>query len=132
MLELVDLKQHSIENVLGAIDAAGGASGCCALILIDAINEDPHRLQWYERFSGVLADVGKFPNVALAISCRSSFEAKLVPDDVVDQGIVRVAHEGFRGREHRAAEIYLSKQGIAKPTGPITTPEFSDLLFVKT
>ena len=132
LLDYLDLKQHSIEDVLGALDAAGEASGTSTVVFIDAINEGPHRLQWFERFSGVINDVAKFPNLALAISCRSSFEDKLVPAQVIGNECIRVVHQGFRGREHKAAEIYLSKRGIAKPTAPITTPEFSNPLFVKT
>ena len=39
--------------------------------------------------------------------------------------------KGFKGFEHRAAEKYLSAQGISKPSTPILAPEFSNPLFLK-
>jgi hypothetical protein len=43
-----------------------------------------------------------------------------------------IIHRGFQGHESRAAAIYLSKQGIATPSIPFSTPEFSNPLFLKT
>jgi hypothetical protein len=66
------------------------------------------------------------------ISCRSRFDDLLIPRHIKSTELLRVSHEGFRGHEHKAAAIYLSGQGIAKPTTPVTAPEFSNPLFLKT
>lgn len=132
LLDLLDLNGHSYETVLGAIDAAGESSGSKSILLIDAINEGSHRNEWRERIIGVIEDVKRFSNIALIISCRSRFDDILVPPHICSTELLRVTHQGFRGHEHKAAAIYLSKQGIAKPTTPITAPEFSNPLFLKT
>jgi hypothetical protein len=118
--------------VLGAIDAAGEAVGVNAILLIDAINEGSHRNEWSERIVGLLQDVKRFPHTALVISCRSRFDDLLIPCHIKSIELLRVSHEGFRGHEHKAAAMYLSGQGIAKPTTPVTAPEFSNPLFLKT
>ena len=132
LLDLLDLNDHSYETVLGAIDAAGEAAGVNAILLIDAINEGSHRDEWSERIVGLLEDVRTFPHIGVVISCRSRFDDLLIPNHIKSTELLRVSHEGFRGHEYKAAAIYLSGQGIAKPTTPITAPEFSNPLFLKT
>ncbi|MEJ7595021.1 MAG: ATP-binding protein, partial [Planctomycetaceae bacterium] len=132
LLDLLDLNTHSYEAVLGAIDAAGEAAGVNSILLIDAINEGSHRNEWSERIVGLLEDVRRFPHVGVVISCRSRFDDLLIPKSIKSNELLRIFHVGFRGYEHKAAAIYLSGQGIAKPTTPITAPEFSNPLFLKT
>ncbi|MDB5337491.1 MAG: hypothetical protein JWN70_3110 [Planctomycetaceae bacterium] len=132
LLDLLDLKQYSYEAVLGALDAAGEAARVHTVVLVDAINEGTHRNEWTERIVGLLHDLQRFPHVSLAISCRSRFDALLVPSGIKQTDLLRITHEGFRGHEHKAASVYLSGQGISKPTTPITAPEFSNPLFLKT
>lgn len=132
LLDFLDLKHYSYETVLGALDAAGEAAKVNAVVLFDAINEGPHRNEWSERIVGLLHDLKHFPHVSLAISCRSRFDDILVPSHIQQSELLRITHEGFRGHEHKAASIYLSGQGISKPTTPITAPEFSNPLFLKT
>jgi len=130
--DLLDLNEHSYETVLGAIDAAGEAASVNAVLLIDAINEGSHRDEWSERIVGLLEDIKKFPHISVVISCKSRFDDLLIPSDIKATELLRISHEGFRGHEHKAAAIYLSGQGIAKPTTPVTAPEFSNPLFLKT
>jgi len=132
LLDLLDLKEHSYETVLGALDAAGEAASVNAVLLIDAINEGSHRDEWSERVVGLLDDLKRFPHISVVISCRSQFDDLLIPSHIAPTELLRVSHEGFRGHEHKAAAIYLTGQGIAKPTTPVTAPEFSNPLFLKT
>ncbi len=132
LLDLLDLTAHSYETVLGALDAAGEAAGVNAILLIDAINEGSYRNEWKERIVGLLEDAKRFPHIGIVISCRSRFDDLLIPSHLKATELLRVSHEGFRGHEHKAAAIYLSGQGIAKPTAPVTAPEFSNPLFLKT
>lgn len=128
----LDLHQFSNNQVLGAIDAAGEAANCRALIVIDAINEGPRRDQWRDFIRGFLSDISRFENISLLISCRSTYCRYMLPDSVDDNCLVQIHHQGFQGFEHRAAEKYLSAQGISKPSTPILAPEFSNPLFLKT
>ena len=128
----LDLHQFSNNQVLGAIDAAGEARNCRALIVIDAINEGPHHAQWRNFIRGFLFDISRFENISLLISCRSTYCQYMLPDSVDKNYLVQIHHQGFQGFEHRAAEKYLSGQGISKPSAPILAPEFSNPLFLKT
>ena len=132
--DALDLKQHRMEEVLGAIDAAAEAAGSRALIVIDAINEGNHREDWQNQISDFLSDVAEFKHIAVLLSCRSTYLRYILPDENVleEDRLVRIEHPGFRGHEHRAAERYLSQQGIAKPSAPILAPEFTTPLFLKT
>lgn len=132
ILDTLDLKGHSYEEVLVAIDAMGEAHSTRSLILIDAINEGPHKEQWIERLAGILSDIKRFPNIAIAFSCRSTYVDYLVPSSIGPTQLVSINHAGFKGFEHQAAAIYLSQQGISKPSTPILAPEFSNPLFLKT
>lgn len=132
--DALDLKQYRMQEVLGAIDAAAEASGSRALIAIDAINEGNHIEGWQSQVSSFLSDVTKFPHIAVLLSCRSTYLRYILPHESVlgEDRLVRIEHPGFRGHEHRAAERYLSQQGIAKPSVPILAPEFTNPLFLKT
>ena len=132
--DAVDLKRHSMGQVLGAIDAAGEASGSRALIVIDALNEGAHREDWHSYISSFLTDVAEYKHIAVLLSCRTTYLRYILPDDSVLHAdrLVRIEHPGFRGHEHRAAERYLSQQGISKPSSPMLAPEFTNPLFLKT
>lgn len=130
--ESLDLQSYRSSQVLGAIDAAGEASGARALIVIDAINEGNHRDDWYNHITGFLSELSQFPNIAVLFSCRSTYLNYILPDSAGESLLPRIEHYGFRGHEHRAAEKFLSQQGISKPSAPILAPEFTNPLFLKT
>ena len=132
--DAVDLKTFGMGQVLGAIDAAAEASGSRALLVIDAINEGIHREDWQNYISSFLSDAAEYKHIAVLLSCRSTYLDYILPDESVlgEDRLVRVEHPGFRGHEHRAAEKYLSLQGISKPSTPMLVPEFTNPLFLKT
>lgn len=132
--DALDLKQYRMEEVLGAIDAAAEAFGSRALIAIDAINEGNHIEDWLNQVGSFLSDVAEFKHIAVLLSCRSTYLRYILPDkNVLDEDwLVRIEHSGFRGYEHRAAEKYLSQQGISKPSTPMLVPEFTNPLFLRT
>ena len=130
--ELLDLSQVSNEEFLGALDAAGEAKRCNALIVIDAINEGNSRGDWPLFVSGLLSDLKRFRHISVVVSCRETYVEWLVPENVIGKLLVKVTHSGFKGFEHRAASNYLSRQGILKPSAPIISPEFTNPLFLKT
>lgn len=130
--ESLDLQNYRNSQVLGAIDAAGEASGARALIVIDAINEGGHRDDWLVQITSFLSDLSRFPYIAVLFSCRSTYLNYILPDSADENLLPRIEHYGFRGHEHRAAEKFLSQQGISKPSAPILAPEFTNPLFLKT
>jgi hypothetical protein len=132
LLESLDLKGLRYQQVLGALDAAGEAKATNTLIIIDAINEGVGRDDWYDQLARFATEVSDYSHLSLVLSCRSTYLNYMIPADLGADRLVRIEHHGFRGYEHRGAAKYLSQQGIAKPSVPITAPEFSNPLFVKT
>lgn len=132
ILESLDLRGQRYQQVLGALDAAGEANSTNTLIIIDAINEGVGRDDWYVQLARFTSELSYYPHLSLVLSCRSTYLSYMIPADIGTDRLVRIEHHGFRGYEHRAAAIYLSQQGISKPSAPITAPEFSNPLFVKT
>jgi hypothetical protein len=130
--ESLDLQSYRNSQVLGALDAAGEASGSRALIVIDAINEGNCRDEWHHQITGFLSDLSRFQYIAVLFSCRSTYLNYILPDSADESQLPRIEHYGFRGHEHRAAEKFLSQQGISKPSAPILAPEFTNPLFLKT
>ncbi|MDP4552344.1 hypothetical protein Q9251_15820 [Alkalihalobacillus macyae] len=131
ILEQLDIRGGSYSQVLGALDAAGEAKKTRTLIIIDAINEGQYKDEWINHLSSLLAEISNYPHLAIILSCRSTYESYILPD-LPEEKITRVYHTGFMGYEHRAAMKYLANQGISKPSVPITSPEFSNPLFLKT
>ena len=130
--DAVDLKQYSDGQVLGAIDAAGEASGSRTLIIIDAINDGSNKEDWYHHIRNFLSQLSEFSNIAILLSCRSTYLRYILPGTINEKCLVKIEHFGFQGYEHHAAEKYLSKQGISKPSTPMLAPEFTNPLFLKT
>jgi len=126
------LKEHPHRIVLGALDALGESKNTRLLLIIDAINEGANRDSWYDNIVRFLSELGDFHNIAVALSCRSTYKDFLIPKELTSDKLATLTHFGFSGYENRAALKYLSKQGISKPGTPILNPEFSNPLFLKT
>nr|WP_313973957.1 hypothetical protein [uncultured Psychrobacter sp.] len=104
---------------MGALDASGeGASGK-ALIIIDAINEGRNREDWSNYLAALITKISEFPNINIVLSCRSTYLDWMIPEGLIGSTLMKITHQGFRGFEHKASAIYLSKQGISKPSAPI-------------
>ena len=130
--DALDLNNVSHEEFLGALDAAGEANNTNTLIIIDAINEGNCRDDWPNHLVSLLSELDRFQHISIVLSCRTTYIDWLIPDGLVEKSLVKVTHYGFKGYEHRAASQYLSQQGILKPSAPITSPEFTNPLFLKT
>ncbi|MEH7255587.1 hypothetical protein V7111_26105, partial [Neobacillus niacini] len=131
LLDQLDIRGGSYKQVLGALDAAGEAKNTRTLIIIDAINEGHYKDEWIDHLSSLLTDISNYPHLSIILSCRSTYVNYILPDLPEDR-LTRFYHTGFRGYEHRAAMKYLANQGISKPSIPISSPEFSNPLFLKT
>lgn len=115
---------------LGALNAAGEAAGTRALLMIDAINERNGRAIWPDRLAGLIHDVSQFEWVTLILSCRSTYQSLIVPDELDSKKLPRVTHEGFSERQARQ---YLKRRGITLAEEPhsieeLRTPLFENLL----
>lgn len=129
--EKLNLANRSDLEVLGALDTLGETYKCRTLIIIDAINEGSFREDWYNHLKMFLQQCKAYNNLAVVISCRSTYVEYIIPEDVL-KTIPKINHEGFKGYERRAALKYLGNQGVSLPSVPFFSPEFSNPLFLKT
>lgn len=120
----------SADEFLGAMSAAGEASGVRALILIDALNEGEGREVWPNRLAGFLAKIARYPWVAIAVSVRSSY-APLIVQPAAEDSLVELEHHGFADNEFAAVRRFFHAYGLELPGAPLLSPEFSNPLFLK-
>lgn len=113
---------------LGALNAAGQASGGRALLMIDALNEKNGQAIWPERLTGLVHDVAQFEWISLVLSCRSTYEYLVIPLELDKKTLPRIEHGGFSQRE---AHQYLKKRGIRLAEEPNSIEEFETPLFLR-
>jgi hypothetical protein len=127
--EALDLQDISTAEFLGALDAAGQAHGCRAIVAVDALNEGVGLSLWRNRIPGFLKAAIKFPHIAIVLTVRDTylrhFESEL-------KGISRIKHEGFAGHAREAVKAYLDQRGVAWPSSPSVLKEFENPLFLRT
>ena len=130
-LQRLDLPGVSSEEFVGALEAAAQASGCRALVIVDALNEGNGRRIWPEHLSSFLARLQKSPWIGVVLSVRSSYEAIVIPEDE-RQGAISVTHYGFEDHEYNAVKTFFEYYDLEFPSAPILQSEFSNPLFLKT
>lgn len=123
----LDSAQVSTNEFLGALDAAAEAAGCRTVLAIDALNEKHGVDLWESRLQGFIAQMQRFPRLALVLTVRDTYLHYLPLD-----GIEHVVHRGFAGHSGAAAKAYLDRRGIARPSSPNLAHEFENPLFLRT
>lgn len=128
----LDAEQFSTEQILGALNAAAQATNRRALILIDALNESGEPGNWRHHLGGFVAEILRFPCLAVAVSCRSDYLDWVVPTDL-RENFVTVECRGFVSEEEQeqAAHMFLDRKGIARPAVPWLLPDFTNPLFLR-
>jgi hypothetical protein len=117
--------------LLGAMDAAAvGLRGDRFVIMVDAINETPLEGFWEWNLPVLRAAIARWPNLALAVSCRDTYVEVVDPENDRDRFVV-VNHPGFAGREIEATDQYFSHYGLEAPRIPLLVPEFTVPLFLR-
>lgn len=116
------------QDFLQAMDAAGAASGCRFLLIIDALNDSDDAGNWKSELLALQGRLAEYRHIALLVSCRSTFRSFVVPDRF--EGPVSV-HSGFAGREMEGLESYLQGGAAALPNTPLLASVFTNPLFVK-
>ncbi|MFJ2109823.1 hypothetical protein ACIOHH_35250 [Streptomyces microflavus] len=115
-------------DFLQAMNAAGAASGCRFLLIIDALNDSDDAGNWKSELLALQVRLAGYRHIALLVSCRSTFRSVVVPDRF--DGPVSV-HSGFAGREMEGLESYLQGSAAVLPNTPLLTSVFTNPLFVK-
>lgn len=131
IIAAVGLQGRSTDEFLGALDAAGQAAGVRAVLFIDAINERHGIDLWAPRLAAFLQSIEGFPNIGVALSCRTTYLPYIIPADEEIRSLPRIEHSGFAGRPEAANE-YLDRRGIVRMAAPNLIPEFYNPLFLKT
>jgi len=116
------------DEFLGALNAAGEAAGCRALILIDAINEGEGVLFWKNHLASMLIHIGRYPYLGFAVSIRSAYA---VHEAVTSLELIRTEHPGFAGRTLEASRHFFQQFGLPEPNIPLLHPEFDNPLLLK-
>lgn len=123
----LDLAQVSTNEFLGALDAAAEAAGCRSVLAIDALNERHGVDLWETRLQGFVAQIQRFPRLALVLTIRDTYLQYLPLDE-----LEHLVHRGFAGHAGAAAKAYLDRRGIARPSSPNLAREFENPLFLRT
>lgn len=123
---------EQIKHFLGSLDAAAQVSGRRALICVDALNEHKGIDIWPRWLAAFLRTAAQFPRVGIILSCRSTYVVHVIPEELSENELVHVNHEGFSTDDGEAAQNYLDMRGIVRPGAPNLTPEFENPLFLKT
>jgi hypothetical protein len=130
-LQQLDLATTSVEEVIGALEAAAQVADCRLLLLVDALNEGNGRAIWPANLASFVEQALRSPWLGVVLSVRSSYEDYLVPAEVRSRAY-RTVHQGFAGLEYDAVKSFFMHYGLELPSTPLLDPEFSNPLFLKT
>jgi hypothetical protein len=132
LLQRLGLTTTSPDEFLGAIDSAAESAHTRALLLVDALNEGAGAKLWRAEIAEFLQQLHRYPNIAIALTCRSEYVEYLVPSGLL-KSLERIQVRGFETQEEQAAaaRVYLDKRGIARPATPWLSPEFVNPLFLR-
>lgn len=119
------------DDLLGALQASAQAKNARALILIDALNEGDGKKIWFNHLPAMLQTLSRYPWISIAVSVRSTYEHIVIPDELVNNKLIRVEHRGFGDHEYQATRTFFDYYGIAQPSIPLLVPEFRNPLFLK-
>ena len=121
----------TVEEFLGALNAAGESRQYRVLIFIDALNEGEGIHVRRKHLPGMLVQLRSYRWIGIALSVRETYLEAIVPESLGPHDIVRVPHRGFSGLESLAVTRFFAHYGIATPGVPLMQPEFSNPLFLQ-
>lgn len=130
-LQHLDLADLSIEEFVGALEAAAQAKGCRALVIIDALNEGTGRFLWPGHLPAFIAHLERSPWIGIVLAVRSTYEDIVVPEEIRKRA-AHVTHVGFSDHEYDATKTFFYHYGLELPSTPLLVPEFRNPLFLKT
>lgn len=125
----------SVDELLGALDAAGQAAETRALLAIDAINEGPARHWWPEQLAEFLVEAQRYPYVSVVLTCRDTFVDRMVTPSTASTLVshwARVVVKGFEDSTGELARRYLNMRGVTGWLGVRPGPESTNPLFLRT
>ena len=79
---------------------------------------------------GFVAEVARYPWVALVITVRDVYENSVAPGGT-PAGMTRAVHQGLAGHEEEALNLYAALYGLRLPDVPALVPEITNPLFLR-
>ena len=131
LLPQIGMSEEAIDDFVGGLEEAGRASGCRALLLIDALNEGRGREIWRSHLGAFLARLAESEWIGVLLSVRTTYEEYVIPEKV-RVGSASLVHRGFEGHEYEAARKFFEHYGIEFQSAPVLTPEYKNPLYLKT
>lgn len=120
----LDLTRDELLESLSVAAAVAGKGRC--LLVIDAINEHVGVDLWPGRLAGFLADVARYPWIAVVLSIRSTYLEQILDSVPVH----RIHHPGLEGHEEEALERYGAFYRLRLADLPPLLPELANPLFL--
>jgi hypothetical protein len=121
----------SFTDFLKSINSIGLLINSRVLILIDAINEGAGADLWKNQIAGFVHEIDKYPAIGLVLAIRSTYFNDIIPNNFKsDSNITIITHEGFKGNEYEALELFCRHYDLKLPNFPILNPEFTNPLFL--
>ena len=127
----LDLGDLTMEQFVGALEAAAQATECRALFMIDAINEGEGNRIWPAHLADFLAKLSASPWIGVVLSVRTTHIDHTVPPEVRESAY-EVTQRGFADNTYAAVRRFCEHYGLDFPTTPLLQPEFDNPLFLKT
>ena len=126
------LSNLSPDAFLQALDAAAEASRIRGMILVDAVNEGAGARLWKAEVAEFIERIRQYRNLICVLTWRSEYVKYIFPSKFLDE-VNRLEIRGFDTAEEQAnaARIYMDKRGITRPCTPWLSPEFVNLLFLR-
>ena len=124
-----------VRDFLECFSAMAAAIPLPGLICIDALNESPRRGLWLHGLQGFAAELEKYRNLKLLVSCRSDFAELTIPDPVRQTTAVgwgQITHGGLGLSVLEALPKYLHAFRVRGLGVPPLSKEFENPLLLRT
>jgi hypothetical protein len=131
---IIRILQVNIEfkTFMNSLNSIGKQMNTRVLILIDAINETEEKEMWANQLAGFAEELKEYPAVGMALSVRTTYQHDVLPESFFKkEGKVTLwIHQGFKGNEHKALQMFCEYYNLQLPNFPLLNPEYRNPLFM--
>jgi hypothetical protein len=120
------LAARPIDDLLEALDAAGGRAGQRLPLVIDGLHESLAAQEWRDNLARLISKVKRYNNVYVVVTVRPTYVQDCVP-----AGSDRMVLRGFQGQWRVACERYFDLYKIRAELDLLPAARFSEPLFLR-
>jgi hypothetical protein len=118
------LKVERFEDLLEALNSAGGRAGARLPLVIDGLNEAERPSEWRALLDELVPALGDYPNVLVIVTLREVLAARAVPDEAMTMEL-----EWYQSEVDEIVDVYfdhylINAAGAWLPTGMFHNPLF--------